>query len=163
MIETIYPRKISELRGVNYRNGRIVTMKRLLSGFAVAVLYVAGCSTTGNLGIVTKNMADSASLLRSGRAFEDLGPSEAQACRYFLLGVIPWGASDTETALNKALTGKGGDALLNVSVTTSLYGLFPIYNVFSWSCTTIKGVAVKFQTASPTGGPLGENPPQIPN
>jgi hypothetical protein len=158
----VYGRKSSEPRGVNQRNERIETMRRLLSGIAASVLWL-GCSTTGNLGIVTKNMADSASLLRSGRAYEELGPSEGEACRYFLLGVIPWGASDMETALNKAVGGKGGDALINVSVTTSLYGFFPIYNVFSLSCTTIKGVAVKFQSATSSGGPPGENPPQVLN
>jgi hypothetical protein len=44
-----------------------------------------------------------------------------------------------------ALQQKGGDALINVTVTSSLYGFIPIYNVYSYTCTEVKGVAVKFQ------------------
>ncbi len=45
--------------------------------------------------------------------------------------------------MEKALTLSGGDALLNVSVTTSLYGFAPLYNVISLTCTTASGVAVE--------------------
>jgi bacteriorhodopsin len=44
-----------------------------------------------------------------------------------------------------ALGQKGGDALLNVSIETSLYGFIPIYNVYSFTCTTVKGIAIRFQ------------------
>jgi hypothetical protein len=32
-----------------------------------------------------------------------------------------------------------------VSVETSLYGFIPIYNVYSFTCTTVKGIAIKFE------------------
>lgn len=117
-------------------------LRFLLAGL---LIVLAACSTTGNLGIVAKSMADPASLLKSGRSFQELGQVEGQACRYFLLAVIPWGASDVQTAVDKALEQKQGDALINVSVTSSLYGFVPIYNVFSFTCTTVKGIAIKYQ------------------
>jgi hypothetical protein len=83
--------------------------------------------------------------LRSGRAFQELGSVEGQACRHFILAVVPWGHGDFSKAVDKALDEKGGDALINVSVETSLYGFVPIYNIYSFTCTTVKGVAVKFQ------------------
>ncbi len=48
-------------------------------------------------------------------------------------------------AIDNALAQKGGDALLNVTIHSSLYGFVPIYNVYSFTCTTVQGVAVKFQ------------------
>jgi hypothetical protein len=47
-------------------------------------------------------------------------------------------------AVDEALAKSGGDALINVSVTTSLYGFIPLYNIFSFTCTTVRGVAIKF-------------------
>jgi len=110
-----------------------------------AVMFLSGCSSSGTLGIVTQSSADPASLLRSGRAFKELGPVEAQTCRHFVLAIIPWGQGDFGHAVDEALAQKGGDALLNVSVETSLYGFVPIYNVYSFTCTTVKGIAVKFE------------------
>lgn len=119
--------------------------KSLLLSFALMTLVVTGCSSSGTLGIVTKSTADSAGLLKSGRNFQDLGPAEGSACRHFVLAIIPWGDSTLSTAVDNALQQKGGDALLNVTVTSSLYGFIPIYNVYSFTCTEVKGVAVKFE------------------
>ena len=120
-------------------------MGRSLWLLVVIGLVLGGCSSSGTLGIVTQSSADPAALLRSGRAFKDLGPVEGQACRHFVLAIIPWGQGDFAHAVDVALAQKGGDALLNVSVETSLYGFIPIYNVYSFTCTTVKGVAVKFE------------------
>jgi len=116
-----------------------------LTGLFVVIFLLTGCTSVGNLGIVTKPSADAASLLKSGRAYKELGPAEGEACRHFLLAVIPWGDSSFSTAVNNALAEKGGDALVNVTVSSSLYGFIPIYNVYSYTCTTVKGIAVKFQ------------------
>ena len=94
---------------------------------------------------MTRSSADPASLLKSGRTFKELGPVEGQACRHFVLAIIPWGKGDFGHAVDEALEQRGGDALLNVSVETSLYGFIPIYNVYSFTCTTVKGIAVKFE------------------
>ena len=120
-------------------------MRRSLWVFVASVMFLAGCSSTGTLGIVTRSSADPASLLKSGRTFKELGPVEGQACRHFVLAIIPWGQGDFAHAVDLALEQKGGDALLNVMVETSLYGFIPIYNVYSFTCTTVKGIAVKFE------------------
>ena len=98
----------------------------------------------GTLGIVTKPGADQASLLKSGVSFTELGPVSGNACRNFLLAIIPWGDAAFSTAVENALAEVGGDALINVTVTNGLYGYIPIYNVFSYTCTRVSGTAVKF-------------------
>ncbi len=67
-----------------------------------------------------------------------------EACRYFVLAIFPWGRSDFQAAVDSALKRSGGDALVNVTVESSLYGFLPIYNVFSYTCTKVRGVAIKF-------------------
>ena len=124
--------------------GKVVTGIKTFAIVASA-LGLAGCSSSGTLGIVTRSSADPASLLRSGRTFEEIGPAEGQACRHFVLAIIPWGQGDFAKAVDKALEQRQGDALLNVSVETSLYGFVPIYNVYSFTCTTVKGAAIKFK------------------
>jgi hypothetical protein len=84
---------------------------------------------------VTKASADNADKLKSGVAFEELGPAEGSACRHFVIAVIPFGDSTLSSAVDDALAQKGGDALLkvtvssllNVTVSSSLYGFVPIY------------------------------------
>jgi len=111
-------------------------------------LLLAACSSTGNLGMVTKSVAEPGSLLTSSHPYKVIGPTKGKACRYFLLGIIPWGDSTLKTAMDKALAETGGDALINLSVSTSLYGFVPIYNVFCFTCTTVEGIAIKFETPS---------------
>jgi hypothetical protein len=83
--------------------------------------------------------------LKSGRPFQELGPVEGQQCRHFVLAIIPWGQGDVSHAVEDALAQTGGDAIINANVETSLYGFVPIYNIYSFTCTTVKGVAIKFQ------------------
>ena len=118
-------------------------MLRALGSVLIA-LSVTGCTTVGTLGIVTKPGADQASLLKSGVPFTELGPVSGNACRNFLLAIIPWGDAAFSTAVDDALAQVGGDAMINVTVTNSLYGYIPIYNVFSYTCTRVSGTAVKF-------------------
>jgi hypothetical protein len=122
-------------------------MKRIILSLAM-IVFIAGCASTGNLGMVTKSTADPGSLLTSSHSYKVIGPAKAKACRYFLLGIIPWGDSTLKTAMDKALAETGGDAMINVSVSTSLYGFVPIYNVFCFTCTTVDGIAIKFETPS---------------
>lgn len=70
-------------------------------------IMLVGCSTTGNLGIVAKSSADPASLLKNSQGYEDLGPAEGQACRHFILAIIPFGQSDMTKAVDKALAASG--------------------------------------------------------
>lgn len=110
-----------------------------------ASLLLAGCTSVGTLGLVTKSTGDPSALLKNGQSYKELGPVEGEACRYFLLAIVPWGDATFTTAVDEALAKVGGDALLNVTVSNSLYGFIPIYNVFTYTCTSVKGVAIKYE------------------
>lgn len=120
-------------------------MRFAILGVTLCCLLMVGCSSSGNFGILIKPMADPAGLLKSGRSYQELGPVEGQACRHFVLAIIPWGEGDVAHAVEEALAPKGGDAIMNANVETSLYGFIPIYNVYTFTCTTVRGVAIKFQ------------------
>ena len=120
-------------------------MQMRLASLLVLAIMAAGCTSVGHLGIVTKAAANNADTLKSGVAFEEIGPAEGSACRHFLVAVIPFGDATFSSAVEDALAQRGGDALLNVTVTNSLYGFVPIYNVYSFTCTSVQGVAVKFK------------------
>jgi hypothetical protein len=109
----------------------------------VTILFMISCSSTGNLGMVTKSQVNPSSLLSSSKSFKEIGLVKGQACRFFLLGVAPWGDSTFSQAIDNALE-NGGDALINISVTSSLYGFVPIYNIFCYTCTDVEGIAIKF-------------------
>ena len=112
---------------------------------SVAIFFIAGCSSTGNIGMVTKSRANPTSLLTSSYSFKEIGLVKGRACRFFLLGVLPWGNSTVTQAIDNALA-NGGDALINVSVTNSLYGFVPIYNIFCYTCSDVEGIAIEFET-----------------
>ena len=120
-------------------------MKKIILSLAMILLF-ASCTSTGNLGMVSKSVAEPGSLLTSSQQYKVIGPAKGKACRYFLLGIIPWGDSTLKTAVDKALAESGGDALINLSVSSSLYGFVPIYNVFCFTCTSVDGIAIKFET-----------------
>ncbi len=111
---------------------------------SAVVLGAFGCTSVGSVGLMTKSGANPIDLVRSGK-YDELGPAEATSCRSLLIGVIPFGNADPGHVMEKALASTGGDALLNVSTSNSLYGFVPIYNVFSITCTTVKGTAIRFQ------------------
>ena len=37
------------------------------------------------------------------------------------------------------------DVARNVTVSNSLYGFVPLYNIFSYTCTEVKGIAIKLE------------------
>ena len=75
----------------------------------VCVLFLlAACSSVGTLGIVTRSTADPASIFKSGRTYQEIGPAEGQACRFFVIAVIPFGDSTFSTAVERALAERGG-------------------------------------------------------
>ena len=119
-------------------------MRSMLLGLALCGTILAGCSSHGTLGIIAKPMLDAGGLLKAGKSYKELGPVEGQKCRHFILAIIPFGDGDLAHAVEEALAPKEGDAILNADVETSLYGFIPIYNVYSFTCTTVKGIAIKF-------------------
>jgi hypothetical protein len=124
----------------------------------LTLLALSGCVSVGSLGMITKSSIDPAAVLHKAHRIEEVGPAEGQACRFFVLAVIPWGNSDVQTAVDKALGASGGDALVNVTTSTSLYGFVPVYNILSFTCTTVKGTAVRIEdlSAPPTAAATPE-------
>jgi hypothetical protein len=134
------------------KNGHLACM-------LVLFLMSVSCTSVGNLGIVTRASANNADILKSGVAFEELGAAEGSACRHFLIAIIPFGNSSFSKAVDDALAQKGGDALINVTVSSSLYGFIPLYNVYSFTCTSVQGIAVKFKPiTSPSAGDRTSDP-----
>lgn len=132
-------------------------MRRLWT-FVLMGLGLAGCTSVGQVGMMTRPGADVGAIVREARPYTDLGAVEGEACRYFALGIIPWGDSSASTAMTKALEKVGGDALINVSVETSLYGFVPIYNLFAHTCTTVRGIAIKLDEGEGPAAPAPAPP-----
>jgi len=130
--------------------------KSILAAFATMV--VAGCSSMGTLGLVTKTGVDPVSILKNGQPYTEVGPVKGTSCRFFLLAVVPWGNGTMSDAVEDALKESGGDAIINVSVQNSQYGFIPIYNIFTWECTDVMGTAIKFVK----GPPASPAAPSIP-
>ncbi len=112
---------------------------------AILLALASGCSSTTSHGLLTGPLADPASVIHRAHDYEDLGAVEARACRFVLLSLVPIGGSALGQAMKKALGDTGGDAILNASVTTSLYSFVPIYNVLAFTCTTVQGVAIRIR------------------
>ena len=119
-------------------------MKGKIILLLMAVL-LTGCTSIGTLGIVMKSTGDPGAMLRNAQPYKELGPVQGGACRFFALGVAPWGDATLSTAVDNALSNVGGDALINVTVSNSLYGFIPIYNIFCYTCTDVNGIAIKFE------------------
>jgi hypothetical protein len=109
------------------------------------IFGLAACSSTSQHALIANPVADASGLLNETVTFREVGPVEGRACRYFLIALIPFGNSSLGNAIKNALMGTPADAILNASVTTSLYGFVPIYNVLSFTCTTVQGVAVSYE------------------
>lgn len=118
--------------------------RRGLVGALVATAALAACTSVGQVGMMTRPSADAGALLRGAHPYREIGPTKGTACRYFLAAVVPWGDSTASEAFERALQKSGGDALLNVTIYSSLYGFVPIYNVFSFTCTSVVGTAISF-------------------
>jgi hypothetical protein len=111
----------------------------------LTALLLSGCTSVGTLGIVTKSTGDPGAILRNPQSYKELGVVHGESCRFFLLAVVPWGDGTFSTAVDDALGTVGGDAMINVTVSNSLYGFIPIYNIFTYTCTEVRGIAIKFQ------------------
>ncbi len=113
-------------------------------------LAVAGCTSVGQVGLMTNPTGDAGEIIREARSYRELGPVEGKACRMFIVGLIPLGDSTSTTAMKNALENVRGDAIINATVETSLYGFIPIYNVFAITCTTVRGIAIRFDEEEPS-------------
>lgn len=131
---------------------KIHRQQSLLATFAIVTmaLFATGCTSVGNVGLMVRSAANPLEVARAG-SFRELGYVQATDCRYLIIGVLPLGNADPGHVLDKALASSGADALLNVSTSNSHYGFVPIYNVFSITCTSLSGTAIKFEPAHAPG------------
>lgn len=111
----------------------------------LTTVILFGCTSIGTLGLVTKSTGDPGALLRNGQSYKELGMVRGEASRFFLLALVPWGDASCSTAVDNALSKVGGDALINVTVSNSLYGFIPLYNILSYTTTEVQGIAIKFE------------------
>jgi hypothetical protein len=132
--------KYNNREGSRMKKSNLVLMALVL--FAVTL---SACTSVGTLGIVTKPSADPGALLKGGQPYKELGSVQGEACRFYLLSLIPWGDATFSKAVNEALAKSGGDALINVTVSNSLYGFVPFYNILAYTCTEVNGIAVKLE------------------
>jgi hypothetical protein len=119
-------------------------MIRQIGPIALATIAVASCTSVGQVGVMTRPSADPSAVIREAHRYHEIGPAKGTACRYFLLAIVPWGESTASRALDKALDATGGDALLNVTVYSSLYTFVPYFNIFAYTCTSVEGTAIDY-------------------
>jgi hypothetical protein len=123
------------------------------TGVLVLILGVAGCTSTGSIGLLSSSETEADLGPHDSHKFHRVGSQiEGTACRHFILGLIPWGNSDVETAMKDAFKRNPGlqaDGLVHVTTSTSLYGFFPIYNAYTLTCTTVRGIPIRFEHIPP--------------
>lgn len=113
---------------------------------ALVLPAALSCVSVGNLGLVTRSSADPGRPLRENQPYSELGPVMGQSCRFSVLAALPGGHADLESAMEKALVGTDADAIVNVTVSNSLYVLIPIYSLAAFTCTTLKGIAIVYES-----------------
>ncbi len=119
------------------------------AAFLAILAFATGCVSTGTLGIISKSGANPTELITGTHPYKELGFASGSSCRYFALAIIPFGDASVSTAVDDALKPTGGDALLNASVSSSLFGFIPYYNIFAFTCTSVKGIAIRLEPPAP--------------
>lgn len=85
----------------------LVRMKKqrllLAIGLFTGLLVVSGCTSTGNLGLLSSSETEADLGPHDSHKFQRVGTQiEGTACRHFILGIVPYGDSDLETAMKDA-------------------------------------------------------------
>ena len=110
----------------------------------ITLFALAGCETTGQLGLVTRSSVDPESLLKSGKAYRELGPVWGKVCSYRTA------ADNFAKVVEDALAQVDADALINVTTSTHRYPYLALRDKGMDSCTRVQGTAIKFIEDSPT-------------
>lgn len=123
-------------------------ISRSLRGILVAVL-LGGCSSVGSLGMISDSKTEADLGPRDLHAYHRVGQEiVGTTCHHFILGILPIGDSDLESAMKdefKKNPTLKADGLIHVTTQSTLYGFFPLYNVYTVTCTTIRGIPVRFE------------------
>ncbi|MDA8059160.1 MAG: hypothetical protein ACYCXP_05350 [Leptospirillum sp.] len=128
---------------------KINVLRSLVLGTSfLSMVFLSACTSTGSLGLISNSETETDLGPHDSHRFHRVGSEiTGTACRHFILGIIPWGDSDVETALRHALHAHPSlkaDGLVHVTTETSLYGFFPLYDVYTLTCTTVKGIPIRF-------------------
>jgi hypothetical protein len=130
-------------------------MQRRISRISCAVFFaffLGGCSSVGSLGMISDSKTETDLGPRDLHAYHRVGEEiVGTACRHFILGILPIGDSDLETAMKDAFKKNPklkADGLIHVTTQSTLYGFFPLYNVYTVTCTTIRGIPVRFDRSA---------------
>lgn len=110
----------------------------------MALFALGGCETTGQLGLVTRSSVDPESLIKSGKAYRELGPVWGKVCSYGRP------ADNFAKVVDDAVEHVGADALINVTTSTHRYPYLALRDKVMDSCTRVQGTAIKFIENSPT-------------
>jgi len=114
----------------------------------LSMVFLSACTSTGSLGLISNSETETDLGPHDSHRFHRVGTEiKGTACRHFILGIIPWGDSDVETALRHALNAHPSlkaDGLVHVTTQTSLYGFLPLYDIYTLTCTTVKGIPIRF-------------------
>ncbi|MCL5953008.1 MAG: TRL-like family protein [Nitrospirae bacterium] len=148
------------------------TSRNILFSAGIALLlFAAGCTSTGSIGLLTDSETETDLGPHDSHLFHRVGHQiEGRACRHFILGIIPWGDSDLESAMRDAFKKNPSlhaDGLVHVATSTSLYNFFPLYNVYTLTCTTVRGTPIRFDhsptkpgsSTQPSSGGSGKKDP----
>lgn len=129
---------------MNKRSARQIILAAMIG----VVFAVGGCTSNGAIGLLTNSETEADLGPHDPHTFHRVGDQiQGTACRHFILGLIPWGDSDVESAMRDAFKQNPSlhaDGLVHVTTATSLYNFFPLYNVYTLTCTTVRGVPVRF-------------------
>ncbi len=132
----------------------------MILSFTIVSFFLAGCTSTGTLGIVSNSESEADLGPHDSHTFHRVGSEiSGTACRHFILGILPLGNSDIESAMRKALESHPelkADGLVHVATQSSLYGFFPLYNVYTVTCTTVKGIPIRFDHSPGPSRNLGK-------
>jgi len=126
-------------------------MKIRMLGLCIFAAALCACSTLGRVGVMAlyNNPGFKVGKYKEiGLADPKTGKVpqvEGSTCRCIWFGLIPSGDSDVSQALVKSLEkSRDADALVDVTVKTSLYHYVFPYSVLTISCVTVKGTPVQF-------------------
>ena len=131
--------------------------RRFRLSLGLVLLLAAGCTSTGTLGLLSNSETETDLGPHDSHIFHRVGAQiEGRACRHFILGLVPWGDSDLESAMRDAFRKNPSlhaDGLVHVSTSTSLYNFFPLYNVYTLTCTTVRGTPIRFDHSPAKSAP----------
>ena len=116
-------------------------MKSIVTSLRTVVLAVGLVAASAGCAHMPGGVAASTTPLE-GRKYTNLGPARQSDSRIALFGILPISGSNTiRGAIRKAVSSRGGDAMINVTV--EAYSQYWI--LFSRDVTAVEGDVIRFE------------------